>query len=193
MFQYDLVPTRWGTFGLVARNQRLIATFLPCGKRDMLHDIRARFPGAIRRAGLLPRFQREVGDYFAGKVVTFTVHIDASDLPPFHRAVLDACRTIRFGKTATYADLARAAGNPNAARAVGGAMARNPLPLVVPCHRVLRSDGSLGGFSSPRGMGAKLRMLRLENPDFGKAVRSNGRRPVHARANGPRTRRTRVA
>ncbi|MHC4067897.1 MAG: methylated-DNA--[protein]-cysteine S-methyltransferase, partial [Planctomycetota bacterium] len=64
--------------------------------------------------------------------------------------------------TAAYADLARAAGSPNAGRAVGSAMANNPLPLIVPCHRVVRSDGTIGGFSSPQGLVLKRRLLRLE-------------------------------
>ena len=64
--------------------------------------------------------------------------------------------------TASYADLAGAAGNPAAVRAAGGAMAHNPLPLVIPCHRVLRSDGSIGGFSSTEGVRQKRRLLALE-------------------------------
>ena len=101
-------------------------------------------------------------DYFAGKPTKFAVDIDFTDHPPFREAVLRACRRIPYGKTASYADLARAVGKPRAARAVGTAMAHNPVPLVIPCHRVVRSDGSLGGFSTPRGVKEKKRLLLLE-------------------------------
>ncbi len=121
------------------------------------------FPDALEAPELLPRFRRQVIDYFAGTPTGFSVEIDVTDLPPFRQVVLEACHRVPYGKTASYTDLARAAGRPGAARAVGGAMAGNPLPLVVPCHRVLRSDGSLGGFSSPRGIEEKLRLLRLED------------------------------
>lgn len=86
---------------------------------------------------------------------------------PFAVAVLTACKTIEFGKTATYAQLANMAGSPKAARAVGNVMAKNPLPLIIPCHRVLKTNGQLGGFSAPGGTKIKKKMLELE----GRAVK----------------------
>lgn len=160
--QFKMIETAWGTFGFVAKENRLLATFLPQGERTIHRIIKAQFPDAIKSKSLLPRFCNDVRDYFAGKPIVFHVALDLSHLPPFRQAVLEACHSIPFGRTASYADLARAVGKHGAARAVGGAMAGNPLPLVVPCHRILRSDGSLGGFSSPRGIGEKQRLLRLE-------------------------------
>lgn len=169
--QFTLIETGWGLFGFVARDRRIVATMLPHGEhaiRDWLHS---RFPAAKEVPSLLPGFCRQVRDYFAGKPSRFDVRIDLADHPPFRQAVLEACRRIPFGKTASYSDLARAVGNPAAARAVGGAMAHNPLPLVVPCHRVLRADGSIGGFSSPQGIREKQRLLRLEGiVSFGRAA-----------------------
>ncbi len=78
----------------------------------------------------------------------------------FQRSVLNVLRQVAFGQLTSYGELARAAGYPGAARAVGQVMANNPLPLVIPCHRVLRSDGSLGGFGG--GPEMKQRLLRLE-------------------------------
>lgn len=160
---YTIFDTAWGCFGFVARGKRLVATFLP-QQAGLLHPrMREEWPDAVENCDAFPGFRRQVINYFDGKPTKFVVDADLSDVPPFRRLVLDACRGIPYGKTASYADLARAAGNPGAARAAGGAMAHNPLPLVIPCHRVLRSDGSLGGFSSPRGIKEKERLLRLEN------------------------------
>ena len=87
---------------------------------------------------------------------------------PFQRRVLDCCRRIPYGKTQSYAELAIAAGSPAAARAVGRTMATNPIPLVIPCHRVVGSGGDLCGFSAVGGLDAKRRLLALEQ---GAAVR----------------------
>lgn len=160
---YTFVQTNWGAFGYVVRGKRLVATFLPQANRSARRAIEEGWPEAVETRDALPRFRKQVTDYFAGKAVRFTVDIDLSDLPPFRQEVLKACRRIPYGKTASYADLARAAGRPQAARAVGSAMANNPIPLVIPCHRVVRSDGSFGGFSSPGGVQEKERLLRLED------------------------------
>jgi methylated-DNA-[protein]-cysteine S-methyltransferase len=160
--RFSTLRTELGHFGFVGTSARLLSTYLPRGKRDLLRCIQRDWPEAVETADLLPRFRRELNDYFAGRTVRFTVSIDLSKQPPFFRAVYEACRKVPYGKTASYLDLARAAGSPNAARAVGQAMARNPMPLVIPCHRIVSADGSLGGFSSPRGLQLKSRLLRLE-------------------------------
>ena len=84
-----------------------------------------------------------------------------SEIPPFDREVLEAIRRIPFGATVSYADVARAIGRPGAARAVGGALSRNPLPLILPCHRVIRANGEEGGYSG--GAEHKRRMLKWES------------------------------
>ncbi|MGD2107942.1 MAG: methylated-DNA--[protein]-cysteine S-methyltransferase [Phycisphaerae bacterium] len=160
--QYAIIKTDWGPFGFVARKGRLVATFLSRGETTIRRTIGERYPEATESRELLPGFQDEVKAYFAGQRRRFSIGLELSEQTPFRQAVLDACRRIPYGKTATYADLARAAGRPGAARAVGSTMANNPLPLVVPCHRVVRADGSLGGFSSPNGVKEKRRLLALE-------------------------------
>jgi len=162
MTTFRLLETSWSWFGLVAREGRLLATFLPQPQRELRRLIKGRYPDAVEVDSLLAGFCHQVRGYFEGRPTRFDVEIDVSDLPPFRQIILELCRKIPFGRTASYAELARAAGKFGAARAVGGAMANNPLPLVIPCHRVLRSDGSLGGFSSRGGLDEKLRMLRLE-------------------------------
>ena len=170
MMTYTVIHTAWGAFGYVARGKRLVATFLPQREQSIRRAIISRWLHAVETPDLLPRFHKQVIEYFAGKPTKFNVTFDLSNVPPFRRAVLAECRKIPYGKTASYGDLARAVGKPGATRAVGGAMAHNPLPLVIPCHRVLRSDGSLGGFSSPEGIKGKQRLLALEKaPAFTEA------------------------
>ena len=161
--QYTLVDTDWGTFGFVSRGRRLVATMLPETKPGILRRIKRDWPDAVEDRNALPEFRGQVVAYFTGAKVRFTCPIDLTSFPPFRAEVLKACRRIPYGKTTSYGDLAMAAGSPGAARAVGGAMAHNPLPLVIPCHRVLCSDGSIGGFSSRSGVSQKKRLLALEN------------------------------
>jgi methylated-DNA-[protein]-cysteine S-methyltransferase len=95
------------------------------------------------------------------------VSLDMAELRPFRRGVYEAAREIAPGETATYGQLAAALGSPDSAREVGAALAANPFPIVVPCHRVLAADGALHGFSAPGGIATKRRMLEIENaPGF---------------------------
>ena len=122
-----------------------------------------RFPDSQCKPDLLPGLQRQLRDYFAGRRVRFRVGLDLSAVTAFQRRVLQACAGIPYGETVTYGELARRVGRPTAARAVGGALARNPVPLVVPCHRVIAGDGSLGGFSAEQGVRLKRWLLTLES------------------------------
>lgn len=90
------------------------------------------------------------------------VPVDLAAVSGFHRTVLEALRAVPAGETVSYGELARRVGNPGASRAVGGAMARNPIPVVVPCHRVLATGGRLGNYSGARGVDTKRALLSLE-------------------------------
>jgi methylated-DNA-[protein]-cysteine S-methyltransferase len=83
-------------------------------------------------------------------------------VPEFHRRVYDVTRTIGPGRTLSYGEIAARLGEPDAARAVGQALGRNPIPIIVPCHRVLAADGGTGGFSAPGGTATKLQLLAIE-------------------------------
>lgn len=167
---YNLIKTDWGFFGYVENENRLLATDLPDTKNNILQKIKQHWPDATEKKNLLPRFARQVIDFFHGEHVQFNVAIDLKNKTPFQQIVLEQCRNIPYGKTASYADLARASGNPGAARAVGTTMAGNPLPLVIPCHRVVRTDGSLGGFSSPRGTLLKEKLIQMEHKTLTRAI-----------------------
>ncbi|MCK1796455.1 methylated-DNA--[protein]-cysteine S-methyltransferase [Streptomyces sp. XM4193] len=110
---------------------------------------------------VLIRTSEELDSYFAGTLREFSVPLDWSLLSAFHSRVLSTlARTVSYGRVTGYQDLARAVGEPGAARAVGVAMGANPLPVVVPCHRVVESDGGIGGFSG--GLETKRSLLALE-------------------------------
>jgi O-6-methylguanine DNA methyltransferase len=103
----------------------------------------------------------ELAEYFAGRRAFFRVPVDLERLPGFQRRVLQTALRIPFGEARSYSWIARAIRNPGAVRAVGTALGRNPVPFIVPCHRVLRSDGSLGGYAW--GLDLKRRLLELEH------------------------------
>lgn len=119
-------------------------------------------PRVLRAPRRLDAVARELEEYFAGTRTGFDVPLDLTLAAGFRRAVLDVLRGIGFGTTRSYAAVAALAGSPRAVRAVGTACARNPLPLVVPCHRVVRSDGTSGQYAG--GVQAKERLLRMEGP-----------------------------
>lgn len=124
---------------------------------DLARRVGAR---VLRAAAPLDPAARELEEYFAGTRRRFDVPVDLRLAGGFRRTVLDRLRDVGYGATATYAELASAAGSPRAVRAVGSACALNPVPLFVPCHRVVRSDGTAGRYRG--GEAAKAALLALE-------------------------------
>jgi methylated-DNA-[protein]-cysteine S-methyltransferase len=160
----------------VARRDRLAATLLPDADRQrLMATLASRWPEATLDRRLMPSLAAALADYFAGRAARFNVDIDLDDRTPFQRQVLEACRRIPPGEVVTYGQLAAQVGRPRAARAVGQAMAANPVPLVVPCHRVVAADGSLCGFSAAGGLEIKRRLLHHE----GRFWNSNASRGRH--------------
>ncbi len=127
--------------------------------------MRRRFPGAseIAPPSDVARVVDDIVALLAGEAIDFSaVLLDMERVPPFHRRVYEAARTIRSGATLTYGDIAKRLGVPAEAREVGEALGRNPFPIIVPCHRVLAAGGKLGGFSAPGGTRTKRRLLVIE-------------------------------
>lgn len=165
---YRLVDTLAGSAALVASSRGLRRLYLPGENAKALHArIRREHPGIAEDSTLLPDLADALRRYFAGERVRFRVRLDDTQASEFQRRVRQACQRIPYGRTASYRDLAERAGSPQAARAVGQVMRTNPVPLVVPCHRVLRSDGALGGFSGPGGRQQKQHLLELERAAAG--------------------------
>ena len=118
-------------------------------------------PRILEAPARLDAVSRELDQYFAGRLRTFTAPLDRRLSSGFRLTVLEHLTDIAYGHTASYAAVAELAGNPRAVRAVGTACATNPIPVVVPCHRVLRADGTLGGYLG--GSDAKRALLALES------------------------------
>ena len=129
-------------------------------ERELARITRAYGPGVVPDRRRCDRLLAELDEYFTGRRRRFDVEVDLSPLTPFQRRILTATARVAYGEVTTYRDVARKAGNEQASRAVGGALGANPIPIVVPCHRVIATDGSLGGYAG--GLPAKRRLLMLE-------------------------------
>ena len=105
---------------------------------------------------------QQLQEYLEGKRKIFNLPIEWDLIKPFDQAILRACQQIPFGKVVSYGELGTMAGKPHSARAVGGVMARNPIPLVIPCHRVVNARGELHGYSARGGLNTKSWLLQLE-------------------------------
>jgi methylated-DNA-[protein]-cysteine S-methyltransferase len=101
-------------------------------------------------------------EYFNGARNRFEIEYDLSGLTNFQRLVLEAVQQVPKGSYVTYLELAKRIGRPKAARAVGQALGSNPIPILIPCHRVIATDGSLGGYSAPGGVETKSELLKME-------------------------------
>ncbi len=157
------VETRLGVLRLAASEYGLVALAVRLDGEQFAAMVRRRYKRPVEQDGeILRRAAAQVCEYLEGKRRVFDVPIDWNLLPPFQRAVLQATAAIPYGQTRTYSDLAAAIGRPGAARAVGRAEARNPLPLIIPCHRVIGRDGKLHGYSMADGLKTKEWLLKLE-------------------------------
>jgi O-6-methylguanine DNA methyltransferase len=140
----------------------LVAT--PAGITRILLRPGASAPAPRREAGrtgtILEQARRELAEYLAGHRTFFSVPVDLSRVPAFERAALEVAARIPYGEVRPYKWIAERLGQPDAARAVGNAMASNPVPIIIPCHRVVKSDGGLGGYSF--GTVRKESLLALE-------------------------------
>jgi O-6-methylguanine DNA methyltransferase len=156
------VPTSWGVFRLAASEGGVVAAGLPGPDGDAFFKfLRRKYPGFLFLEGTTPELEqgrREIEEYLAGERREFGVPFHLR-VTPFQFKVLEALSVIPYGATTTYGEVAARLGAPGAARAVGAACAANPLPLLVPCHRVVGASG-LGGYAG--GLALKRRLLEHE-------------------------------
>ena len=157
--------TRFGSGIVYASDLGVVRVEIPdiSGHEALHHTVLSAFaPSEIsdNAANMLQR-------YFTGERIDFKVlPVDLFGLTPFRHRVLNTTRNFTFGEVCSYGQLARECGSPYAARAVGGALASNPIPIIIPCHRVVASDGRLTGFSAPGGERTKRELLKMEGVEF---------------------------
>jgi len=162
--KHTIFKTKWGYFGLAATDNGLLRTVLPSAnckrvESQLLHNL----PNCGYDKDLFRPAQKQITAYFEGVCTDFRdVPIVLDGFGLFARRILTVCRGIKFGQTVSYGQLAKIAGKPGAARAVGRVMAKNPLPLIIPCHRVRCANGKIGGFSAMGGVKLKKRLLQFE-------------------------------
>ena len=164
---WRLFDTAIGRCGIAWRGEVVVGVQLPeDDDRATMRRLRAKAGGATAAVAPGPTVAaaiESITSLLAGDDVDLGhVEVDLSTLGPFERSVLDLTRTIPRGEVRTYGEVARALGDPSAARAVGRALGANPVPIVVPCHRVVGAGGKLVGFSANGGIETKRRMLLIE-------------------------------
>ncbi len=159
---YRTVDSPVGTLLLAATELGLVRVAYASQDHDtVLQSLADRVsPRILHAPARLETTARELDEYFAGRRHAFDLRLDWRLAVGFRRAVLHRLPSIGYGRTASYTDIAQLVGNPKAVRAVGTACATNPLPVVVPCHRVVRSDGTIGQYAG--GTEAKKALLALE-------------------------------
>jgi methylated-DNA-[protein]-cysteine S-methyltransferase len=159
--KYITFDTTKGWVGILGSSKGILRATLPQpsaqdARRLLGEPVNYAEPSPGLFASLIKRFQA----YFSGGRIDFPDSLDLSGATPFQRQTWQATRLIPYGGTRSYQWVARQTGKPGASRAVGQALARNPLPIIIPCHRVVNADGRLGGFGG--GLETKILLLRLE-------------------------------
>lgn len=161
LIRYAFFDSSLGDIVLISKNGRLIELDI---KNDGLYTIKktltTRYPDGIESPESFHKLCKLLDRYLKGEQIDFNVDVDVSHLGVFTGKVLEELRKIPYGEVISYGRLGKRLGYKNAARAVGQAVGRNPIPIIIPCHRVIHEDGSIGGFSM--GVQMKERLLATE-------------------------------
>ncbi len=160
--KYRLIETSWGMLAYIGCRGKLIRLITPGS--DLLHgENLSRICHGTYDKELFPELADKLIAYFNRCQVDFDdIPCELTYLSPFSQCVLNATRKIPFAETVSYKKVAEMIASPRASRAVGRALALNPIPIVIPCHRVIRSDGQLGGYSGSNDINFKFRLIKLE-------------------------------
>ncbi len=168
---FSIFPAPWGPLHVAASENGIVAIELRSTTPDFVDGLSVRLHGRVvpEEAGEVPEAWRQylahartqLGEYFAGRRSRFDLPVDLRGISEWDRRVLTGAARLDFGETTSYGELARRIGKPGAARAVGGALGRNPVPIVIPCHRILAADGTIGGYGGG-GHGSRVEMLAVK-------------------------------
>ena len=158
---FDLVDSPVGPLLVAATDRGVLRVMFDTEPEEQLELLaRAAGPRVLRSPHAVDRVRRQLDEYFEGRREQFDLDVDLRGVAPFAGHVLAELARVPYGTTTTYGTLAARAGKPKAARAVGTVMNRNPLPIVLPCHRVVGATGALVGYGG--GLDRKVQLLRLE-------------------------------
>ena len=162
---YTLFKSPWGMTGIAATPKGLCQVVTRVkSEQSFTRYLRSVYLAEpIRNAAQLASYKKEFDLYFKGRLNRFQSPLDINVGTPFQKKVWSKLKTIPYGTTQSYQSLAKSIGNPKASRAVGSANGKNPLSIVIPCHRVINKNGGLGGYTG--GLNIKKHLLKLENPD----------------------------
>jgi methylated-DNA-[protein]-cysteine S-methyltransferase len=176
---FTTCPAPWGVIHIATTEAGIVSVGLNVETAPFVDGLARRLHGSVLPAedgdvpaewpAMLDEATRQIREFFAGERQRFDVPIDLR-VSDWDRLVLTGAARLHFGETASYGELARRIGRPGAAQAVGGAMGRNPLPLLIPCHRIIGAGGALGGYGGSTfadrevGLAIKRRLLALEGP-----------------------------
>jgi O-6-methylguanine DNA methyltransferase len=161
LIRYAVFDSSLGNIILVSKNGRLIELDIEAdGVHLIKKSLTARYPDGVESPECFRKLCKLLDGYLKGERVDFDVDVDTSYLGVFTQNVLEELRKIPYGEVTSYGRIGKMLGHENAARAVGQAVGRNPVPIIIPCHRVIREDGSIGGFSM--GLRIKERLLATE-------------------------------
>lgn len=165
---YDLLSeTPLGPVWVAAGSRGLVAVEYDGSEASFRAYLLKHIKGQPQRsAEKVAAAKEQVRKYLLGQSNQLNLNVDLSGITPFQRRVLEETRKVPRGQVSTYAEIARRIGNPKAVRAVGQALRRNPIPIVVPCHRVIASDGTLGGYGGTLRSKRKMALLKLEGAYF---------------------------
>jgi methylated-DNA-[protein]-cysteine S-methyltransferase len=164
--------TRFGFFGAAIRDRTILRIVIgQPSTRSAKQVLSHAFANAHQmsfststQSAMLNKLKRALTDYALGNRVDFSkFHLDLEHLTPYQKRVAEVVRSIPYGETLSYSQVAELSGSPRAARAVGNVMAHNRFPIVIPCHRVLAASGKIGGFTAPGGSSFKQSLLELES------------------------------
>ncbi|HEY7697428.1 MAG TPA: methylated-DNA--[protein]-cysteine S-methyltransferase [Vicinamibacteria bacterium] len=162
---YTWVDAPFGAVFLARTTKGVCRVSFRRSEDELLSDLERRSLLPERAPAKLERERRQLSEYFQGKRRRFELPVDLRFTTEFQRKVLTTASRIPFGECRRYADVARSAGRPNAQRAVGNALGKNPLPIVIPCHRVVASGGGLGGYTG--GLDIKRALMGIEGIEIG--------------------------
>jgi methylated-DNA-[protein]-cysteine S-methyltransferase len=161
----SIFETGMGVGAVVASDHGLLEVFIPIlnqSHEELSAELSRLFPGSEGENSLTREAATLLARYFAAEEVNFRLPVDDHDFTPFQREVYRTVARIGYGEVKSYGEVALGMGHPQASRGVGTAMASNPLPIVIPCHRVVGRTGTMTGYSAPGGIVLKQWLLRLE-------------------------------